>query len=68
MKSMTLEESFLQLDELIAKLEDGNIPISEALKLYKNGIKLVESCNKQLDKVEKEIVVLNKQEDISDEF
>ncbi len=68
MKSMTLEESFAQLDELIARLEDGSIPISEALKLYKNGIKIVENCNQQLDKVEKEIIILNKQEDIHDEF
>ena len=37
MKSMTLEESFEQLDELIARLEDGSIPINEAFKLYKNG-------------------------------
>ena len=68
MKSMTLEESFAQLDELIARLEDGSIPISEALKLYKNGIKIVENCNQQLDKVEKEIIILNKQEDIHVEF
>jgi exodeoxyribonuclease VII small subunit len=59
---MTLEESFAQLDGLIEKLEAGNIPISESFKLYKDGIKLVENCTQQLDKVEKEIIVLNKQE------
>ena len=42
MKALTLEESFSQLDELIGKLEDGNIPIREAFKLYKKGIKIVE--------------------------
>ena len=68
MKALTLEESFLQLDELIGKLEDGNVPISEAIKMYKDGIKLVENCNQQLDKVEKEIIVLNKTEVGSDEF
>ena len=68
MKALTLEESFLQLDELIEKLEDGNVPISEAFKRYKDGIKLVENCNQQLDKVEKEIIVLNKTEVGSDEF
>ena len=68
MKSMTLEESFEQLDELIARLEGGSIPISEAFKLYKNGIKIVENCNQQLDKVEKGITVLNKQEETQDEF
>jgi exodeoxyribonuclease VII small subunit len=61
-KNMTLEESFQELDGLIAKLEAGNIPISESFKLYKDGIKLVENCTQQLDKVEKEIIVLNKQD------
>ena len=68
MKALTLEESFLQLDELIGKLEYGNVPISEAFKMYKDGINLVENCNQQLDKVEKERIVLNKTEVGSDEF
>ena len=62
------EDLEVDKDELIGKLEDGNVPISEAFKLYKDGIKLVENCNQQLDKVEKEIIVLNKSEVGSDEF
>ncbi len=65
---MTLEESFTQLDELIAKLESGNIPISESFKLYKDGIRLIENCNKQLDKVEKEMIVLGGQDGAKDEL
>ena len=38
------------------------------VKMYKDGIKLVENCNQQLDKVENEIIVLNKTEVGSDEF
>lgn len=66
MKQMTLEESFEQLDVLIDRLENGNVPIDEAFKLYKEGVKLVEGCNKQLDKVEKEMVVLGNAE-VADE-
>lgn len=66
MKQMTLEESFEQLDVLIDRLENGNVPIDEAFKLYKESVKLVEGCNRQLDKVEKEIVVLGNAE-VADE-
>lgn len=62
-KSQTLEENFEKLNTLVTQLENGNIPLDEAFKLYKEGIKLVQSCNTQLDKVEKQIVVLNSDEE-----
>ena len=58
-KSTNLEESFEQLDSLIDRLENGNLTMNEAFKLYKAGVSLVKSCNAQLDKVEKPLVVLN---------
>lgn len=58
-KSFDIEESFKLLDDIVKKLESGNLPINEALKLYKDGVKLVEKCNIQMDKVEKEIIVLD---------
>ena len=60
-KSFDIEESFKQLDEIVQKLESGNLPINEALKLYKDGVKLVEKCNIQMDKVEKQIIILDEE-------
>ncbi len=61
-KGFDIEESFQLLDDIVQKLESGNLPINEALKLYKDGVKLVEKCNIQMDKVEKQIIVLNEEE------
>ena len=58
-KSQKLEESFGKLEELISQMESGNISLEESFKLYNEGIKLIKNCNSQLDKVEKQIVVLN---------
>ncbi len=58
-KTETLEDSFKKLDEIVAGLENTELSMDAALKLYKEGIKLVESCNSKIDKVEKEIIVLN---------
>ena len=58
-KSQKFEESFGKLEELISQMESGNISLEESFKLYNEGIKLIKNCNSQLDKVEKQIVVLN---------
>lgn len=60
-KGFDIEESFQLLDDIVQKLESGDLPINEALKLYKDGVKLVEKCNAQMDKVEKQIVVLDEE-------
>lgn len=60
-KGFDIEESFQLLDDIVQKLESGNLPMNEALKLYKDGVKLVEKCNVQMDKVEKQIVVLDEE-------
>lgn len=58
-KALTLEESFEKLDEVISRMESGNISLEESFKLYNDGIKLIKNCNSQLDKVEKQIVIIN---------
>lgn len=63
-KSQTLEQSFEKLEEIIRQLEDDNISLDDSFKKYNEGIKLIKSCNQQLDKVEKQIVVLNDKEGI----
>ncbi|MCI6165233.1 MAG: exodeoxyribonuclease VII small subunit [Lachnospira sp.] len=70
-KNLTLEQSFDKLEEIIGMMENGNISLDESFKLYKEGVKLVGNCNKQLDKVEKQIIVVNsdgEQEETDEEF
>ncbi len=61
---MKIEESFEKLEEIISKLENKETPLEEAFKEYQKGIKLVKDCNVSLDKVEKQIIVL--EEGLSD--
>lgn len=58
-KQGNLEESFTKLDEIINSLENGEISLEDSFKLYNEGMKLIKNCNTQLDKVEKQIIVLN---------
>ena len=57
--TMTIEETFAALDELIDKLESGRGSLEDAFKNYEKGMKLVKSCNDKIETIEKQILVLN---------
>ena len=67
-KAQTLEQSFEKLEQIIGNLENGDVSLEDSFKLYNEGMKLIQYCNQQLDKVEKKIVVLNQKEGDEDEF
>ena len=67
-KSQTIEQSFEKLDEILKSLEPPDISLDEASRIYNEGIKLVKNCNQQLDKVEKQIIVLSDKEGGYDEL
>ena len=67
-KAQTLEQSFEKLEQIIGNLENGDVSLQDSFKLYNEGMKLIQNCNQQLDKVEKKIVVLNQKEGDEDEF
>ena len=57
-KEFVLENAFLELQETLNKLEDENISLEDSFKLYKEGMDLVKKCNDSIDKVEKQVLVL----------
>ena len=59
MNNMTIEETFAALDALIDQLESGKGSLEDAFKNYEEGMKLVKSCNEKIEKIEKQILVLN---------
>lgn len=55
---MSIEESFSELDKIVKILENKDTPLEEAFTVYEQGIRLIKNCNENLDKVEKDIIVL----------
>lgn len=66
-KEQTLEQAFEKLEDMIGKLEQEDISLEESFKIYKEGMKLIKSCNDKIDKVEKEVLKLNENGEL-DEF
>ena len=54
-KELSFEESMERLEEIVSSLESGEFPLDESLKLFEEGVKLVKSCNKKLESVEKSV-------------
>ncbi len=59
-KSMTFEASIRRLEEIVQKLESGDLPLEEALKLFEEGTRLVQSGGKLLDEAELQVAKLMK--------
>jgi len=58
-KVFSLEENFSRLEEIIEKLEQEDISLEEAFRSYSNGMEILKTCNEQIDRVEKKVLVLS---------
>ena len=58
-KKFQIDQGFEQLDQILEKLENEKIGLSEAVKLYSEGVEVVKKCKDSLDKVEKELIILD---------
>ncbi|MEW6259891.1 MAG: exodeoxyribonuclease VII small subunit [Thermodesulfobacteriota bacterium] len=63
MAKMTFETALKQLEEIVAQLESGNLPLEEALKKFEEGTKLSKFCSQKLEETEKRITMLTQQAD-----
>ena len=56
----TFEASLAELEEIVTKLEDGDLPLEASLELFEKGIKLSRECRERLTNAERRIEVLTK--------
>ena len=58
--TLTFEEALEKLDETVQSLEDGDLPLSKALRLFEEGMKLAQICSKTLTTAELKITRIGK--------
>ncbi|MCR5107381.1 MAG: exodeoxyribonuclease VII small subunit [Lachnospiraceae bacterium] len=63
---MSVEEIFTELDRTLSGLNRENVPLEEGFALYKKGIDLLKVCNEKIEKVEKEVLVMNEEGDLNE--
>ena len=52
-KEKTFEESLNALEEIVQRLERGDVPLEEALAAFQEGVALSKQCQDTLEKAEK---------------
>ena len=57
-QDLTFDEALRQLEELAAKLEEGDIPLEDALKVYERAVGLFSLCRGRLDTMEQRVELL----------
>jgi len=50
-KELSFEEAMKELEEIVQKLEEGDVPLDKAIHYYQEGMKLPKLCNHKLDQV-----------------
>ena len=61
MDKLTLEETFAGLEEVIQKMERGDVSLEESFQLYHKGMDMLKSCNDKIDKIEKQMLILDEE-------
>ena len=59
----TFEASLAELEEIVNKLESGDLPLESSLELFEKGIKLSRECRSRLTIAERRIEILMKDGD-----
>lgn len=59
-KKLTFESALKNLEEIVTKMEDGDLSLDQSIKKFEEGIDLVKLCEKQLHEAEGKVEKLMK--------
>jgi exodeoxyribonuclease VII small subunit len=60
------EAALAELDAIVKKLEDGDLPLEQSLQLFERGVQLSRFCHARLEEAERRIEILNERGQLQD--
>ncbi|MBQ6946921.1 MAG: exodeoxyribonuclease VII small subunit [Clostridia bacterium] len=57
-ENRTFEQSMTLLEEIVAKLENQDTPLEEAMELFRQGVELSDECAQKLEQAKQSVSVL----------
>ena len=57
-ENVGIEDNFEQLEDIISKMQSDRITLEQSFELYNKGLSLVQDCNNQIEKIEKQIKII----------
>jgi exodeoxyribonuclease VII small subunit len=58
MSEKKFEDAMKRLEEIVRSLEEGDLPLEDALKVFEEGMGLVKFCSDKLEEAEKKVTLL----------
>ncbi|MFD0586809.1 exodeoxyribonuclease VII small subunit [Paenibacillus sp. GCM10027627] len=58
LEELSFEQAMEKLESIVAKLENGDVPLETAIDLFQEGMKLSQLCGGKLEQVEAKIELL----------
>ena len=55
MAGLTFEQAFQQLEEVVQRLESGELSLEQSLALFEKGMLLAKLCESKLDEAEQKV-------------
>lgn len=55
-KEIPFDEAMLQLEQIVRQLEQGDVPLENAIELYQKGMEISKLCSDKLQSAEKQLV------------
>ncbi|MFD1204406.1 MULTISPECIES: exodeoxyribonuclease VII small subunit [Sporosarcina] len=55
-ETLRFEEAMSNLEQIVQKLETGDVPLEEAITLYKKGMELSAYCHGKLQDAEQQLI------------
>ncbi|MBN6888816.1 exodeoxyribonuclease VII small subunit [Cytobacillus horneckiae] len=67
-QKMTFEEAMEQLEQIVDRLEEGDVPLEEAINIYKQGMELSKLCHDKLKNVEEQLTQIITEDNEKESF
>ncbi len=67
-KQETFEEKLTKLDEIVKKLERGDVPLDDAVKEFNEAMELAKECDQKLKNAEESLHKLIKEDGSMEDF
>ncbi len=55
---MDFEKKLVRLEEIVGKMERGELSLDDSLKLFEEGVKLSKECHQRLSEAENKVRIL----------
>ncbi|MDA8354459.1 MAG: exodeoxyribonuclease VII small subunit [Firmicutes bacterium] len=58
LQELSFEEAMERLEDVVNRLENGEVPLEESIRLFEEGMKLSRYCGAKLEKMEQQVEIL----------